>query len=353
MIPTKNNTSTNSQQALLSLVEKFANRFFALLVAIICIVAFFLGPRILPAYKDVFISVSTSLFASLIFALIYSSVVEQHHLTVVNDALSQSVHSAVGEMKQLQNENLQNITNLMVGKIEEIEKSYYHEISLHFRELIPSDYFPPLNQPDKRFNSLLNASLSNSHLYLFKGVTGRHIPARLSIADHHNLNCKILLIDPNRQDLLRLYVRDRFGTTAPSSEVAKRIQRVKQETYMTIVDLFDQARWTSVEIKLYSGSVFYRTEIFDDKIFISYFTAKTPTAYPTTYLYGKDSFFYNVFLTDFYQTFELSPASIVFNSSSTEQDLIHFLTKIGCDVGELSELRMEAEQFRRDFLGKM
>src|SRR5439155_27029292 len=146
--------------------------------------------------KDVLISVSTSLLASLIFALIYSSVVERHHMTAVNAELSSSVKEAVDEIKQLQQDNMQQITDLTLAKIEEIEKSYYHEIAHHFRELIPTAYFPPTNQPDQRFNDTLKASLAKNHLYLFKGVTCRFIPSRLSVVNHHNLTCKILLIDP-------------------------------------------------------------------------------------------------------------------------------------------------------------
>lgn len=345
--------SSSNQHNLLGLIEKYATRFFASLIVLLCLILFYFGTQIFSSLKDVFISVSTSLLASLIFAVIYSSVVERHHMTVVNEELSLSVKKAVDEMKQLQQDNMQQISDLTVAKIEEIEKSYFHEISLHFRELIPSDYFPPTNEPDQRFNATLSAALAKSHLYLFKGVTGRFIPSRLSIVNHHNLTCKILLIDPASEDLLRLYIRDRFGSAVSYTEVAERVRRVKQEIYMTVVDLFDQARWTSVDIKMYNGPVFYRTEIFDEQVFISYFTAKPPTAFPTTYLYSRDNFFYNTFLTDFNQTFELASLSITFNSRSTEQDLLNFLPQIGCNVGELPHLREEAEKFRYEFLSKI
>jgi len=345
--------STSNQANLKALIEKYETRFFASLITIVCLITFYFGPQIIPSYKDVFISVSTSLLASLIFALIYSSVVERHHMTAVNAELSSSVKEAVDEIKQLQQDNMQQITDLTLAKIEEIEKSYYHEIAHHFRELIPTDYFPPTNQPDQRFNDTLKASLAKSHLYLFKGVTGRFIPSRLSVVNHHNLTCKILLIDPASEDLLRLYIRDRFGANVPFAEVAERVRKVKQEIYMTVVDLFDQARWTSVDIKMYNGPVFYRTEIFDEQVFISYFTAKIPTAFPTTYLYSRDSFFYNAFLTVFNQTFELASISTIFNSRSTEHDLLNFLTRIGCDVAELPQLRKEAETFRQEFLSKI
>jgi hypothetical protein len=349
---TKNRMPISDQSKLVGVIEKYATRFFALLIVTLCLIMFYFGPQIAPSYKGVFISVSTSLLASLIFALVYSSVVERHHMTVINDELSSSVKKAVDEIKELQQDNMQQISDLTLAKIEELEKTYYHEISLHFRELIPADYFPPTNNPDQRFNDTLNSALAKSHLYLFKGVTGRFIPSRLATVNHHNLTCKILLIDPASEDLLRLYIRDRFGNTVPNVEVTQRVQKVKQEIYMSVVDLFDQARWTSIEIKMYNGPVFYRTEIFDEYAFISYFTAKTATAFPTTYLYNKDSFFYNAFLTDFNQTFELASISTLFNSRSTEQDLLDFLTQIGCDVRELPELRKEAEQFRLEFLGK-
>ena len=342
------------QSKLVRLIEKYAMRFFASLIVLLCLLMFYFGfgSQLASSYKGVLIAVATSLLASLIFALVYSSVVERHHMTAINDELSSSVKKAVDEMKVIQQDNMRQISDLTFEKIEELEKTYYHEISMHFRELIPSDYFPPTNIPDKRFNEVLNSALAKSHHYMFKGVTGRFIPSRLSTINHHNLTCKVLLIDPASEDLLRLYIRDRFGTTVSNAEISEHVHKVKQEIYMSVVDLFDQARWSAIEIKMYHGPVFYRTELFDDFVFISYFTTKPPTAFPTTYLYNKDSFFYNAFLTDFNQTFELASISTQFTSRSTEQNLLDFLAQIGCDANGLPELRQEAEQFRLNFLGK-
>ena len=340
-------------QNISALLEKYTTRLFALLIAFFCFLLFYFGPQLVPSYKDVFIAVSTSLFSSLIFALVYSSVVESHHLNAVNDQLSKSVEQAVDQMTHLQQDSMQKITDSTLAKIEEIERSFYHEISQHFRELIPTESFRPTNQPDQRFNDVLNGALTTSRQYLFKGVTGRYIPSRLAKMEHHNLNCKILLVNPLLQDLLRLYVRDRFGTNLSNEEVAQRVQNVKKEIYMTVVDLFDQAHKISLDLRIYEGPIFYRTEIFDEQIFISYFTAKTSTAFPMTYLYENKSFFYDAFLTDFNQTFELSSVSAIFNSRSTEPDLLAFLTKIGCDTNEVPQLRKEAEQFRQDFLKRV
>jgi uncharacterized membrane protein (DUF106 family) len=137
-----------NRQNLVSNLEKYATRFFASLIALICCLLFFLGPKLAPDYNGVFIAVSTSLFASLVFAIIYSFVVDKHHLNAVNHQLSENVGQAVDEMKRLQQDNVQRIIDLTrkqiedlekkhYQQIEDLEKSYYHQISHHFRELIP------------------------------------------------------------------------------------------------------------------------------------------------------------------------------------------------------------------------
>src|SRR5438445_12483975 len=127
MNSTKNKTSTSDQVNLIGLIEKYATRFFAILITFFCFIMFYFGPLIVPSYKGVFIAVSTSLLASLIFALVYSSVVERHHMNVVNDELASSVKNAVDEMKELQQDSMQKITDSTLAKIEEIEKYYYDE----------------------------------------------------------------------------------------------------------------------------------------------------------------------------------------------------------------------------------
>ncbi|MBA2284431.1 MAG: hypothetical protein H0W02_03010 [Ktedonobacteraceae bacterium] len=343
-------TASSNEPHLHTLLERYANRIFILIIVVGCFLLYYFGPLMFPHYKDVIISFTTSLFASLIFAVFYSSIVERHHMTVINDELAQNVRQAIEEMKELQQENSQKLAEATLKKIEEIEQSYYYEISHHFRGLIPSNSFPPANEPDLRFNTMLNLSLKASRFYLFKGVTGRYVPSRLALADRRNLACRFLLVDPRHVDLLRLYVRDRFGASLSTEATKAHIDKVRRETAMTIVDLFSLARITPVEIKMYQGPVFYRTEIVDEFFLISYFAAQTSTAFPTTYQYHKESFFYDAFLTDFNQTFELASPTASFNSKSEEQELLNFLTSLGYELDSVSELRQEAEHFRETFL---
>lgn len=335
------------------LLEKLSIRVLTLFILLLCLLLFYFGPQIAPSYKEVFISFSTSLFASLLFALFYSFIVERHHQTVVNEELSQSVRKAIEEMKRAEQIHIQTIVDQTLAKIEEVEKSHYHEISHHFRELIPSRSFPPTDKPDKAFNQLLADELLHSRSYSFKGVTGRYIASRLAVARRHNLACKVLLTDPTQKELLHQYVKSRFGITLSSDEMEKRVEQVRREIFMTIVDLFDIARWTSlIDLRMYRGPVFYRTEILDAFLVISYF-ANQPTAYPTTYLYEKESFYYETYLTDFQQTFELAERVILLQPRTSEQELHSFLKTIGCDPAMVPQLHQEAELFRQDFLKQL
>lgn len=349
------NQSKNSSHRpnVMHLLERLSIRNLALLLFAFCLLLYLFGPQMAPAYKEVFVSFSISLFASLIFSLFYTFVVERHHRAAVNEELSRSVKAAVGELIQSEQIHLQNIVNQTISKIDDLEKSHYHEISSHFREWLPAQTFPPTSTPDKVFNQLLADELLRSRNYAFKGVTGRYIATRLAVARRHNLACRVLLADPVQDELLHLYVKNRFGITLSSSEMEKRVEQVRREIFMTIVDLFDIARWSSpISLRMYRGPIFYRTEIVDAFLMISYFTDH-PTAYPTTYLYQRERFYYEMYLTDFQQVFELAERPIILQSKTTEQELHVFLQAIGCDPAMVPQLRQEAEQFRQRFLEQL
>lgn len=93
---------------LVKVIEKLALRFFTLFLLIFSFLLFYFGPLIAPAYKEVFVSFSTSLFASLVFAQFYNFLVEQHRQRVVNAEVAQSIelahHSIVLQAKTTEQE---------------------------------------------------------------------------------------------------------------------------------------------------------------------------------------------------------------------------------------------------------
>ena len=347
-------TNRNSKDGLRSILLRYAQLLLILLVTTISFLMFYFGPKIAPAYGDIFVQVSTSLFSSLAFALFYSWIVEKHSIDIVKDETQKSIEGIIDAIKQSHESSLREATDYSISKISEIEQSYYHNIASHFRELVPSDYFPPTNQPDKRYNTLLKTKIATSRQYLWRGVTGRHIPLRIENTLHRIANCKVLLIDPRRHDLLWIYARGRFNNTDVSKEfIDEQVELVKRETYMSIVELFSLAKINTITVKMYYGPVFYRTVILDDLLSVSYFIADSPTPYPVTYIYSKGTFHYDAFLTDFMQTYEIPSPTISLNAQTTKDDLLLFLRDIGFEGNEVETLKEEANKFKQDFLKKI
>lgn len=120
---------------------------------------------------------------------------------------------------------------------------------------------------------------------------------------------------------------------------------------MAIEDM-TQKEQTHIQKIVDRGPVFYRTEIFDSSLIISYFTAE-PTPYPTTYHYEKESFYYETYFIDFHQTFNLAQISLPLDAKTTEQELRNFLQSIGGNPDEIPQLRQEAKVFRTEFLTQL
>jgi hypothetical protein len=153
-----NMANAQHRNHLIKLIEKQSRYLFALLVTILSAGLIYFGPVLLPGDKEIFLAVGTSLIASLVFALLYSSVVEKHHQAAVNEELERSVKRAVEEMKEAQQEYIKNLVDHTLAKIEEVEQSHYHQISTYFLHLLPTKSFPPTDKPGKEFNQTFELS---------------------------------------------------------------------------------------------------------------------------------------------------------------------------------------------------
>ena len=87
-----------SHSSLLKLVERYANRVFGLVVFILSVGSLVLAPHLSASWNAIFVSIGTSLLASLIFAIIYSGVSERYHMLVIRNDLAQCIRE---EMKEV------------------------------------------------------------------------------------------------------------------------------------------------------------------------------------------------------------------------------------------------------------
>lgn len=306
-----------------------------------------------PRLSAILAGVASELLASIIFAALYAWMVEKHQIGLVTDEVLQSTESVLKEFECTHTDILRNTANETKALIDSVVHSYYGEISSHFRQVIPENYFAPSDSPDPRFNAANSAALTKSTKYYFKGVTGRHVGIQLEACRRSELDCSVSLLDPRREDLLRLYMRSRFGLIMQGDMIQVRLAEVKNEIYSAIVSLYDLANRCPVEISFHHGPVFYRTEIYDDSMFLSLYIGDHPTPYPPTYLYKRDTFYYDAFLKDFLQAREVSRANVRFDINSDEEELKDFLELTGCSHPELDRLRKMSQSFRDHWMRRI
>ncbi len=217
----------------------------------------------------------------------------------------------------------------------EIEETIKNEIANIGLISLPKEHFSASEQPNQKFNKLIQEELKSSDKYFFKGVTGRHIAARLLAVNLSNiLVCSVILLDPRKNELLGLHYDDRFHKPE-KPDINQEIEKIRSEIFTSIISLFSIAkniaknRGFKVNFNVHHGPMFYRTEIFDDSIFVTYLDSQEPSPYPVTYVYDKKSMYYKTFMTDFRHAKDSKEGKIggqfTMDNDTSEDDLFKML----------------------------
>lgn len=245
-----------------------------------------------------FTGLATSFLASLFFALLYSILLEKLQREVI-----------IKEMKQ------------------SLEKTFYQHM--------PVETYAASNDKNVKFGQAILSELSRSLIYNIKTVTGFYVPSwlRSNAASANNLTLRILLLDPRKiNNTLLPFIREYSAENKYQSE-EEEIDKLKKDIYITIAKLYRlRSCASSILIKVYSDSVFYRSEIFETFAFVSYYEKVPPeTRFPEAYKYAKDNIQYRAVLADFNQTWRINGDAAEFVTSTGDDTLKTFLRKIGCN----------------------
>jgi hypothetical protein len=210
---------------------------------------------------------------------------------------------------------------------------------------------PSFRQRNHEFERELCSAIGESRQYFFRGATGRHVPIWLEKADTRTLHVTVLILDPRNKDFLTLYVKDRTGVDKQltADQVEDGVKTVVDEIYSAVVGLFDSRHLCPITIKMHNGPVFFRSEVFDSKCFISFYIDSTGTNYPGTYVYKKESLIYSSFRKDINDCIRLETDEFIIKQSSGEEELKAFLGSLGY-VGDIKALRHSYSKFRKEYL---
>ena len=292
------------------------------------------------------LGVSASLGAYVIATWLHDLLVREHAQRVVELSVRQAVTETFREIMLRDGVNVQNIVQSAADQIRAMEKEYFAVLLKQFPTFIPQNVFPPSDASNPEFVNSLKQALSLSAEFYFKGVTARHVPLLLERERPTNVRCNILILDPRLDGEIWLYAQNRYSQEANiNSRRTEYIDRVRQEIFASIVALWDCSSICPIVIKIHNGPVFYRTEMFDDRAFISFYVASSHFVYPVSYEYDSSSFYYKAFRRDIRDAISISGQTLDAVPGGSESRLEGFLEALGCSLS-VGELRDQFASFR-------
>ncbi len=357
----------DEENRFLAVVKRYGQYFLAAVTIILAIILSIVGLILLPNPANlstwlpgILFGLATSLFAAVVFALLYSWVVERYFIAAISTQVSATFQETLEAFRSTEErrfvdlvkaykEELQLIVDNNENRIQSLLESHYGQITASLSEFIPTRYFKATDVKEAGYQNYVRSVLMKSQRYLYKSVAARYVPRRIDEMMQRNKNAtfQVLMVDPRQSSLLWIYAHDRASTAETEKQnIEERVVDVQRGIYMTVVELFDLVRTHphSIEVGVYNGSISYRTEIFDDEVFVSFYVETKQ--YPTTYVYNRDTIFYRALNMDFDQSFRNS-INIRLSNRTTSEQVTNFLTKIDCEES-IEDLRKAYIEFYKE-----
>jgi hypothetical protein len=263
---------------------------------------------------DVMLAIGTSIIASVVFYWLYSITAENKVIREISSSVS------VATM--------------------DYAKTLYEN---RFERLLPAKIYPETNVPLIEFNEDLSANLTNSNSYLFKGDSGEFTCFRLTNLCEGGRSVgkeiKLIIADPRESEIVHsraqveLMRKSLMSQALSRTELLSMTEKLREKVFLTLVALYDISHLLKVEVALHKEFPFYRAEIFDDGIFLTYYLRSflKPT-FPSTYYFGHSSFTYEAYLLNFRMSFDAAEYHITYDSKMTEEKLQTILKDLGCET---------------------
>lgn len=254
----------------------------------------------------------------------------------------------------LKNSETQNLD--ILAKSENIMGRTNKNLSeLHY--YTPIKIYDSVKGIDHNYNRDISQEIKKSKLYLFRGVSAKYVSVRISQTKHSLNGVKVIILNPQNEVIIALRANSRQRNPESQKKSFEELKdEVRYEIYKSIVGLYDSKMKCPIEICFSEDTSVTRIEMFDDALFLLlYYTLDTSSSdFPITLKYDKNSIFHDLYRKDFYRVFdEISKEKFIFNSKSTEKDLIKILNKIGMKnftEKQLQQIRDENNIFSQEFV---
>lgn len=302
-----------------------------------------------PLLSNTLIGVGASLLASSVFSLFYTWIVEKNVKEILNAELDDRLRAHEEQSERRQEATTLAIARAMRSVAIDISHSHFDSVVRALPQFVPMKIYPSAISSNPDYLRHLIANIRSSSEYVFRGITGRHLPALLMRSRPITGTCQSIILDPRESDLIALYVRERFALQ-PQNRITyeDKIREVRDEIFMAIVALFDISRFVTVTVRLHRGPVYMRSEVFDQEAFLSVYGGSQSTPFPATHVFHHDTYLYTLLRKDVQECESQRLAHITLNASTTEAELNNFLGSINGDVRQVARWRQQSLEFGRE-----
>ena len=123
------------------------------------------------------------------------------------------------------------------------------------------------------------------------------------------------------------------------------MESVRQEIYVALVKLFDLRQRFRIEVRLCRDNLFYRSEMVNDSVFVSFYL-EDRHVYPPTYFYTRNNgkFYYSAFHKDFQQSWDVAIERFPIQAAMKQDKLEDFLVKI--EAGDKNTIAEKIKEWR-------
>jgi hypothetical protein len=151
----------------------------------------------------------------------------------------------------------------------DIQQAVAETLQSQQAKYLPLATYPGLDTPDPRFNNDLNACLSSSAHYLFRGLSARYAVARLARLPKPPRDVKIIMADPTKPAAVDFRARRDAGSGGDLAFNQAR-KAIIDGIHMAIAGAYlNRRRFNNIELILTPIPHVDRVEICDNAIFVA------------------------------------------------------------------------------------
>ena len=214
--------------------------------------------------------------------------------------------------------------------------SYAQDVlSESFTNVVPKKTYPRTQKPLLTFRNDMAEQLRHSKQYRHKGDAASFAGFRLTkLAAHPVISSKeqitLCILDPREDRLLYHQARQKLRTTGARfsrEDIQERASKIREEIFITLVAMFDIAHLVRVNVALHKENLFFRSEIFEQGVFVSYYLGGS---YPGTYFFDRNTHVFAAFMLNFAQILDFSEYNLHFGDEITEQEFLQHLQALKC-----------------------